>query len=87
MQASHSCLFVFSGGVRAQADVAFDSMQGRALDWVGQRAVRDMILEREFVSVGVNRVANALDWGEDGLVAYGGHHMVAIYDPEVRHWW
>ncbi len=46
-----------------------------------------MILEREFVSVGVNRVANALDWGEDGQVAYGGHHMVAIYEPEVCHGW
>ena len=50
---------------------------------LGLLAAGDMILEREFVSVGVNRVANALDWGEDGLVAYGGHHIVAIYDPEV----
>jgi len=38
----------------------------------------------DFVSVGVTRVVNALDWGNDGLIAYGGHHIVCIYDPEVR---
>ncbi len=40
-------------------------------------------VQREFVSIGVNRVVNALDWGQDGRVAYGGHHQVVIYDPEV----
>jgi elongator complex protein 2 len=39
---------------------------------------------QEFVSVGVNRVAHALDWGGDGVVAYGGHHAVVLYDPKVR---
>lgn len=38
----------------------------------------------EFVSVGVTRVVNALDWGSNGLIAYGGHHIVCIYNPEVR---
>ncbi|KAG1654228.1 hypothetical protein FOA52_004504, partial [Chlamydomonas sp. UWO 241] len=38
---------------------------------------------RRFVSVGVNRVVNALDWGDDGRLAYGGHHMVVVYDPEA----
>jgi len=38
---------------------------------------------QEFVSVGVNRVVNALSWSEDGTMAYGAHHMAAIYDPQV----
>jgi elongator complex protein 2 len=37
-----------------------------------------------FVSCGVNRVVNAVDWGDGGLVAYAGHRMVCIYDPQVR---
>jgi hypothetical protein len=27
---------------------------------------------------------NGLDWGDDGRLAYGGHHMVVVYDPLVR---
>ena len=46
-----------------------------------------MELTPEFVSLGVNRVVGALDWGDSGLVAYGGHHIVCIYDPEVRWDW
>ena len=43
-----------------------------------------MIVEREFVSIGVNRVVNALAWGgEADRVAYGGHHTVVVYDPET----
>ena len=42
-----------------------------------------MIVKREFVSVGVNRVANSLDWGGGGRIAYGGHNSVIIYDPEA----
>ena len=44
-----------------------------------------MIVSREFVSIGVNRVANSLAWGGgdgDGLIAYGGHNSVVVYDPE-----
>lgn len=37
----------------------------------------------EFTSLGVNRVVNALDWGPNGLIAYCGHHVVCLYDPEV----
>lgn len=48
------------------------------------RAIGSMNVERRFVSVGVNRVVNALDWGEDGRVVYGGHHRVVVYDPKVR---
>ncbi|GAX74942.1 hypothetical protein CEUSTIGMA_g2388.t1 [Chlamydomonas eustigma] len=40
-----------------------------------------MLIKSEFVSIGVNRVANCLSWGADGRVAYGGHHSVVIYDP------
>lgn len=36
-----------------------------------------------FVSCGVNRVVNALDWGDNGLIAYCGHRIVCIYDSEV----
>jgi hypothetical protein len=35
------------------------------------------------VRVGVNRVTGALDWGAGGLLAYGAHHMAAIYDAQV----
>jgi hypothetical protein len=43
-----------------------------------------MHLKEQFTSVGVNRVVGAADWGINGLVAYGGHHMIVIYEPEVR---
>lgn len=33
--------------------------------------------------VGCERVAGALAWGEEGLVAFGAHHSVAIYNVEV----
>lgn len=36
-----------------------------------------------FTSVGVNRVVNTLDWGANGLIAYGGHSIVCIYDHKV----
>ena len=42
-----------------------------------------MKVETVFTSVGCNRVVNALDWGPSGHVAYGGHNVVAIYDPKV----
>ncbi|KAG2449340.1 hypothetical protein HYH02_005495 [Chlamydomonas schloesseri] len=34
----------------------------------------------DYISVGVNRVVNALAWGEHGGVAYAAHHMIALYD-------
>lgn len=43
--------------------------------------------QTQFLSAGCNRVVNALDWGPDGSVAYGAHHMVIIYnvlEDEVR---
>jgi hypothetical protein len=45
--------------------------------------IDSMRVEPQFVSVGVNRIVNALDWGDNGLIAYAGHHIVCIYDPEV----
>lgn len=36
------------------------------------------------VSVGCNKVANCLDWGPTGLLAYGAHDQVIIYDDQVR---
>lgn len=38
---------------------------------------------QEHISAGCNRVTNALDWGPDGLLAYGAHNSVLLYDPEV----
>lgn len=37
----------------------------------------------DHVGVGCNRVVNAASWGPSGLVAFGAHHAVALYDPEV----
>lgn len=49
--------------------------------------LRSMRVQPTFVSCGVNRVVNALDWGPNGLIAYAGHWLVCIYDPEVSHTW
>ncbi len=38
----------------------------------------------EHVSIGCERVVNNLDWGPSGLIAYGAHNLVVIYDAEVR---
>jgi hypothetical protein len=42
-----------------------------------------MRVSPQFVSVGVNRVVNALDWGDNGLIAFCGHKIVCVYDPDV----
>lgn len=34
-------------------------------------------------SVGCNQVAECLDWGAHGLVAYGAHNQAIVYDPQV----
>ncbi|KAG0270718.1 Elongator subunit elp2, partial [Linnemannia exigua] len=36
---------------------------------------------QEHISVGCNRLTQALAWGADGLVAFGAHHSVALYYP------
>eukprot|EP00887_Chlorella_sp_A99_P005490 scaffold1.g5490.t1 len=36
----------------------------------------------EHVAAGVNRVANALHWGDAGLVAFAAHNAVVVYDVE-----
>ena len=38
----------------------------------------------DYVGAGCNRVDNCLHWGENGLVAYGAHRMVVVFDPQVR---
>ncbi|KAG0367962.1 Elongator subunit elp2 [Gamsiella multidivaricata] len=35
----------------------------------------------EYISVGCNRLTQALAWGVDGLAAFGAHHAVALYNP------
>ena len=37
-------------------------------------------------SVGCNQLAECLDWGAQGLIAYGAHHQAVVYDHEVRHY-
>ena len=34
-------------------------------------------------SVGCNQLAECLDWGAQGLIAYGAHNQAVIYDSEV----
>lgn len=41
-------------------------------------------MELEFLSLGCNRVVDVLDWGLNGLVAFGGHWSLAVFLPEVR---
>jgi len=40
---------------------------------------------QEHISVGCNRLTQALAWGADGLAAFGAHHAVALYHPMVMH--
>ena len=38
----------------------------------------------EYVSVSCNRTPLSVDWGRNGLVAYGACRSVALYRPKVR---
>lgn len=40
-------------------------------------------VESAFIGVGCNRVVGAAAWGPYGLAAFGAHHSVAIFDPQV----
>ncbi|XP_075265416.1 uncharacterized protein LOC142357761 [Convolutriloba macropyga] len=42
-----------------------------------------VLVEPVHVSAGCNRVVGGLDWGHAGLVAYGSHHAVILYDPQA----
>ncbi|ORZ27542.1 WD40-repeat-containing domain protein [Lobosporangium transversale] len=42
-----------------------------------------MEVTQEFISIGCNRLTQALAWGADGLAAFGAHHAVALYYPMV----
>lgn len=44
-----------------------------------------MEVTQEYISVGCNRLTQALAWGADGLAAFGAHHSVALYYPMVCH--
>ena len=37
----------------------------------------------EYISIGCNRMPHALDWGDNGLIAFGACNSVAIYEPQV----
>lgn len=36
----------------------------------------------DFVTLGCNRVAGCVDWGNDNTVAFGGGNFVALFDVE-----
>ncbi|KAF9192097.1 Elongator subunit elp2 [Haplosporangium sp. Z 11] len=40
-----------------------------------------MEVSQEYISVGCNRLTQALAWGADGLAAFGAYHSVALYYP------
>ncbi|GAB4817645.1 hypothetical protein N2152v2_004691 [Parachlorella kessleri] len=40
-------------------------------------------VQLEHIAAGCNRCVNAVSWGGNGLVAYGAHHAVIIYNPEA----
>ncbi|KAI1308453.1 Elongator subunit elp2 [Mortierella claussenii] len=40
-----------------------------------------MEVTQEHISVGCNRLTQALAWGRDGLAAFGAYHAVALYYP------
>ncbi|KAF8934778.1 Elongator subunit elp2 [Dissophora ornata] len=40
-----------------------------------------MEVTQEYISVGCNRLTQALAWGIDGLAAFGAHYAVALYYP------
>lgn len=42
-----------------------------------------MKVENIYTSIGVNRTLTSLDWGNNGLIAYGAASSVAIFDPSV----
>lgn len=41
-------------------------------------------VECQHISAGVNRVVNGLDWGANGLVAFGAHNAVALFDVQTK---
>jgi hypothetical protein len=41
-------------------------------------------VELEYLSIGCNPHIKALDWSSNGIVAYGGNRLVALYCPNVR---
>jgi hypothetical protein len=41
-------------------------------------------MELDYISLGCNRAVHVLDWGGNGLVAFGGHRNLAIFYPPVR---
>ena len=80
----------FPSQVTAAQDTGVDSLGSL---WPVQlqtiRACQELLslpplMNLEYVSVGCNRVAHALDWSPTGEVAYGAHNAVAIYNVEVH---
>ena len=43
-----------------------------------------MRVEQEHVRAGCNRTVGAVAWGTCGVIAYGAHHCVCLFDAEVR---
>ena len=41
-------------------------------------------ISQEYVSTGCSRTVGSLSWGQEGLLAFGSHNLVAIYNLQVR---
>ena len=41
------------------------------------------LVKPEYVSAGCSRTVGSLSWGQNGLLAFGSHNMVAIYSLQV----
>lgn len=41
-------------------------------------------MELEYTSAGCNRCVGNVTWNDEGIVAFGSHRVVVLYDIEVR---
>lgn len=42
-----------------------------------------LLVKQKYISVGCNRTPLCLDWGFNGLVAFGAYNSIALYQPGV----
>ncbi|GLJ29453.1 hypothetical protein SUGI_0580580 [Cryptomeria japonica] len=66
------------------------SMSPGPVHWFGSKRVMDedrsfnsIDVHRLFIGAGCNRIVNTVAWGPSGLVAFGAHNAVAIFQPQA----
>ncbi|KAH9300080.1 hypothetical protein KI387_011663, partial [Taxus chinensis] len=47
------------------------------------RSFNSVNVDRLFIGAGCNRIVNTVAWGPSGLVAFGAHNAVAIFQPQA----